>query len=134
MQSQHFRQHLIVGRNDVAVDEALQAARLVAELDQKPVGFAHASHVVPRAAEHVGAVPDEHGKDDRDRGIERGDREQTPPYRQHPQQGLRGDIDGAPRPGERGQLVLECDQIEAHWTWRIRSINCRASSSVITLE
>jgi hypothetical protein len=55
------------------MDQVLQAAGLAFEQNQKLVGFAHRSHVVPGAAENVGAVPDKRGQNESDRRIERGD-------------------------------------------------------------
>ena len=101
---------------DVAVDQVLQAAGLAFEQNQKLVGFAHRSHVVPGAAENVGAVPDKRGQNESDRRVERGDREQAPPDRQHPHNALGLEIKASPRPRvSRGRwFILEGNQIEAH--------------------
>ena len=132
VQPQDFGEHLLARLIDIAMDQVLQAARLAFELDQQLVGFAHLPHFVPGAAEHVGAVPDQRGEDDGDDDIERGDREQAPPDRQHPDDALGLQVKASPRPrtGRGGSFILEGDQIETHWTWRIRSINCRKAASV----
>ena len=98
------------------MDQVLQAAGLAFQQNQKLVGFAHRSHVVPGAAENVGAVPDKCGQNESNRRIERGDREQAPPDRQHPHKALGLQIKASPRPriSRRRLLVLEGNQIEAH--------------------
>src|SRR5262249_27713511 len=58
MQSQNFGEDFLARLIDVAMDQVLQTAGFAFEQNQKLVGFAYRSHVVPGAAETVGAVPD----------------------------------------------------------------------------
>jgi hypothetical protein len=116
MQSQNFRQDLLVGLIDVAMDQILKAACLAFQLDQKLVGLTHLAHVVPGPAQNVGAVPDQRGEDHGDGRIERRNRQQAPPDRQHPDEALGFQVKASPRPriSRCGLFILEGDQIKSH--------------------
>ncbi len=101
VQAQDLGEDLGARLVDVAMDQVLQPARLALERDQQLVGFPHLADVLPGAAEHVGAVPDQRRENDRDRGVQRRDRQQAPADRQPADDALGLQVDAPPRPGGR---------------------------------
>jgi hypothetical protein len=116
VQAEDFGEHLLARLVDVAVDQILQAAGFAFQEDQELVGFAHPADVVPGAAEHVGAVPDQRRENHGDGRVESGDQQQAPPDRQRPHEALGFQVKAPPRPrAARGRrFILEGNQIEAH--------------------
>ena len=98
------------------MNEVLQATCLAAQLYQKLVRFPHSAHVIPCAAEHVGALPDDQCKDNSDCRIERRNGEQAPADGKYADETLRSEIEASPGAGPRqgGWLVAQRYQVEAH--------------------
>jgi len=116
---------------DVAVNQVLQPAGFAFEPRQDLVGLADLPHILPRRAQHLGAVPDQRGEHDDDRGIERRDRQDAPADRDCTEQtddAHAGQCSKARRPVRRLALLAR-GQGSVHSALRMRSIRFAVAGS-----
>ena len=91
-----------IGLREIAMDQVLQAAGLVLQLRQEPLGVAGQPQIVARRGENLRAAQDADREDEYHDGVERRDREDAPADRQGAQE----------PPGADGRSSLRCNPVQ----------------------